>query len=389
MEEKVNDILDRGIVNLIPDKEKLKKLLLSDKKLNVYLGIDPTATKIHVGHAVPLRKLGKLAELGHNAHFLIGDFTALIGDTSDKDKERPKLTTEEINNNFQTYKSQAEKVIDFSNIKTVFNSEWLKSLKFEDIISLCQHFSVGDFVGRELIRKRLSEGKKVGLHETLYPVMQGYDSYHMDTDIQIGSADQTFNMQAGRTLLKDLSDKESFVLVTDYLIGTDGLKMSKTGGNAIWIDDEPNEMFGKVMSLKDDLIVQYFTLATSVSLSKVKEIEDRLEKDNPRDLKFELATQIVTEIYNSQVAHEAGDNFEKTFKNKEPDFNRKVTVTKGSTILDVLDQVVESKSEAKRLLKQNAIQINGESTNNQTYEVLNDDKIKVGKKEFITVKLEK
>ncbi|EKD85746.1 MAG: hypothetical protein ACD_37C00636G0001, partial [uncultured bacterium] len=235
----MNDVLIRGVTNIVPGKNELEKLLSSGKKLNVYLGIDPTATKIHLGHAMPLRKLQAFADLGHNVTFLIGDFTALIGDTSDKESERPSLTKEEIEENFQTYKSQAEKILDFSKIKVVHNSEWLSKLTFEEIIKISQQFSAGDFVGRELIKKRLTEGKRVGLHELLYPVMQGYDSYYMDADVQIGGADQVFNIQAGRTLQKSLRNKESFVFCTDYLMGTDGRKMSKSWGNAIWLTDKP------------------------------------------------------------------------------------------------------------------------------------------------------
>jgi tyrosyl-tRNA synthetase len=200
----IDDLLTTGVANIIPNSGALKKVLESGKKLNIYLGIDPTATTIHLGHAVPLRKLQAFAELGHHVTFLIGDFTTLIGDTSDKDTERPVLTSEQIQANFETYKSQAEKFLDFSKITVRHNSEWLKKLTFEDIIKLAQHFSAGEFTSRELIKKRLTDGKHVGLHEFLYPVMQGYDSYTLDTDIQLGGTDQTFNMQAGRILQKDL-----------------------------------------------------------------------------------------------------------------------------------------------------------------------------------------
>ena len=271
--DQIDDILARGVANIIPGKTELLKVLSSDKKLNVYLGIDPTATKIHVGHAVPLRKLQALADLGHHITFLIGDFTALIGDTSDKDSERPILTKEEIEANFQTYKRQAEKVLDFSKVTVRHNSEWLAKLTFEDIVKLSQHFSVGDFTSRELIRRRLDEGKHVRLDEMLYPVMQGYDSYFMDTDLQLGGTDQTFNMQAGRTLQKNLRNKESFVMSNIFLEGTDGEKMSKTGGNAIWLEDTPEDMYAKVMAIHDDFIINYFTLATDTPLREIEEIK--------------------------------------------------------------------------------------------------------------------
>ncbi len=361
----IEELLTRGVENIIPGKEKLRELLASGKKLNIFLGIDPTATNIHVGHAVPLRKLNEFAKLGHNVMFLIGDFTALIGDTSDKDTERPVLTSEQIQLNFQTYKKQAEKVLDFSKIKVVLNSEWLKKLQFAEIVKLCQHFSAGDFVSRELIKKRLTEGKKVGLHELLYPVMQGYDSYFMDTDIQLGGTDQTFNMQAGRVLQKDLRSKESFIIANGFLEGTDGRKMSKSWGNAIWLTDEPNEMFGKVMSLRDELILQYFTLATNVSMDTIAEVEKRLKKENPMIIKKELAMQLVTELHSKDAAESAQKEFETRFQKGAladshlPEKSIK-ELANVSSILDtlVLSGIAESHSAARRLVEQKAVKVN-------------------------------
>jgi tyrosyl-tRNA synthetase len=387
MDDKIHELVDRGVVNIISDRDKLVERLKSGNKLNIYLGIDPTATRIHLGHAVSLRKLKLFSELGHNVTFLIGDFTALIGDTSDKEGERPKLSQEDIENNFKTYKEQAGKIIDLDKIKVVHNSAWLKVLKFEDIIKLCQHFSVGEFVGRELIKKRLSDGKPVGLHETLYPVMQGYDSFHLDTDVQVGAADQTFNMQAGRTLLKDLSQKESFVLVTGYLTGTDGRKMSKSWGNAIWLEDEPSEMFGKVMSVKDDLLEEYFTLATSLPMGEIEAYKQELKNGkNPMELKLILAETIVTEIHGEKAAKEAKEHFEKTFQEQSPEFSEEVEAVRDETVSDFVSKVVGSKSEAKRLISQNAVDINNTVVENPNQTVNNGDKIKIGKKRFVTVK---
>lgn len=363
----IEELLTRGVENIIPDKEKLRKLLSGGKKLNVYLGIDPTATHIHIGHAVPLRKLNAFAQLGHNVTFLIGDFTALIGDTSDKDAERPVLTSEQIRANFETYKKQAEKVLDFSKVTVRFNSEWLQKLTFTEIVKLTQHFSAGDFVGRELIKKRLTEGKKVGLHELLYPVMQGYDSYFMDTDIQLGGTDQTFNMQAGRILQKDLRNKESFIIANGFLEGTDGRKMSKSWGNAIWLTDEPDEMFGKVMSLRDELIEQYFTLATSVPHEELDVIMARLKNgENPMTVKKQLAHRMVTELHSKQAADAAQTEFETRFqKGRVAESNLPVvslrTLKTRSAIADTLVSfgLVSSKSEAKRLVEQKAVKING------------------------------
>lgn len=387
MDEKINDLVNRGIVNVIPDKEKLVERLNVGEKLNVYLGIDPTATRIHLGHAVCLRKLKLFADLGHHVTFLIGDFTALIGDTSDKDTERPRLTPEEIRNNFETYKEQASKVLDFDKVEVRFNSEWLKPLRFEDIVKLCQHFSVGDFVGRELIQKRLEDGKPVGLHETLYPVMQGYDSFHLDTDVQIGAADQTFNMQAGRMLMKDISDKDSFVLVTDYLTGTDGRKMSKSWGNAIWLSDEPSDMFGKVMSLRDDLIIQYFTLATRVPNSDIEKYKNELESGkNPIEIKLSLAEQIVSELHGEEAAKDAKAHFEKTFQDKVPEYQQ-VEISAHTLAAAVSEVSSISTSEAKRLIKQNAVDVNDETITDPAFELKKGDKIKVGKRGFFEIKL--
>lgn len=363
----IEELLTRGVENIIPGKEKLRELLLSGKKLTIYLGIDPTATNIHIGHAVPLRKLNAFAQLGHNVKFLIGDFTALIGDTSDKDAERPVLTSEQIQTNFETYKSQAEKVLDFSKITVVHNSEWLKSLTFTEIVKLTQHFSAGDFVARELIKKRLNEGKKVGLHELLYPVMQGFDSYFMDTDIQLGGTDQTFNMQAGRVLQKDLRHKESYIIANGFLEGTDGRKMSKSWGNGIWLTDPPNDMYGKVMSLRDELIVQYCTLATSMTMEDVHAVEKRLsDGENPMVLKKELAHHMVSELHSAAAATNAQQEFETRFQKgqvSQSDLPR-VSLTSLKTNSPIADTLVafglaSSKSEAKRLIDQKAVKIDG------------------------------
>lgn len=386
MDENKN-IVETGVTNIIPGKKELRELLSSGKKLNVYQGIDPTATRIHLGNAVPLRKLQEFVKLGHKVTFLIGDFTALIGDSSDKESERPVLTYEEIKENFKTYKEQASKIIDFSKVEVRFNSEWLKNLNFTEIVKLCQHFSVGDFVGRELIKKRLNGKKRVGLHEFLYPVMQGYDSYYMDTDIQIGGADQTFNMQAGRTLQKDLRNKESFVLVTGYLSGTDGRKMSKSWGNAIWIDDSPDEMYGKTMSLRDDLIVEYFENAIKPNEEKAKEAKKRLnDGENPMNLKKELAFALVSEFHGEDAAVTAQNNFKNVFQEKKPEFN--IKVDSGASVVATIAPftALGSISDAKRLIKQKAVDVNGKIIDNATYIVKSGDEIKVGSRTFLKAK---
>lgn len=381
----IDEVLGRGVTNIIPNKNKLADLLKSGKKLNVYLGIDPTATRIHLGHSVALRKLQQFVVMGHNVTFLIGDFTALIGDTSDKESERPILTSKEIEDNFKTYKKQAEKIVDFSKVKIRFNSEWLKKLSYAELIQLKQKFSLNDFISRELIKKRLAEGKRVRLDETEYPIMQGYDSYMLNTDIQIGGADQTFNMQAGRTLQKDLRGKNSFVLVTGYLEGTDGRKMSKSWGNAIWLNDTPEEMFGKIMSIKDDLIPTYFDLVTNLTSDEVQERKSRLQNgENPINLKRELAFQIVKELHGEKSAKQAQENFQKTFQKGEPEY--KTQVSNEGSLVDTIAKILGSKSEAKRMIKQNAVDINGIVVQDMNQELNSGDKINLGKRRFYKVK---
>lgn len=388
----IDELLSRGVANVIPSTVELKKQLESGKKLNIYLGIDPTAVNIHLGHAVPLRILQKFADLGHNIYFLVGDFTALIGDTSDKESERPQLTSKEIQKNLETYKEQAQKVLDFSKIQIKFNSEWLSKLDFGEIVKLTQHFSLGDFISRELIKKRLNDGKKIGLHEVLYPVMQGYDSYYLDTDLQLGGTDQTFNMQAGRTLNKDLRDKESFVMTNTFLTGTDGRKMSKTWGNAIWLTDSANDMYGKVMSIKDDLIIEYFTLATDVPMDEVNSIAEKLNKgENPMEIKKRLAFTITSMFHGEEEAKKAEDNFKKTVQDKEiPVEIETVKVSSNQPLSKFIieNKLVESMSEWKRLIEQHGISLNDTKIDNpfiNTNDAENGSVLKIGKRNYVKI----
>lgn len=382
------DIFTRKVERVLPEGDILQKKIKAGEKLNVYMGIDPTATRIHLGHVVGLRKLQEFVELGHNVTFLIGDFTALIGDTSDKDGERPVLTHEEIQENFKTYKEQASKILDFSRVKVVHNSEWLKDLTFKDLVSLCQHFSVGDFVSRELIKNRLSSGKRVGLHETLYPVMQGYDSYILKTDLQIGGSDQTFNMLAGRTLIKDIDGRESFVMVTSYLTGTDGRKMSKSWGNAIWLQDAPHEMYGKVMSLRDELIPEYLRLATNMEESEINAALLKLEKgENPMVVKQLLAHRVVTELHSSELADEAAEGFKKAFQENKPEFETLMLDSENANLTGVFSKLNVSISEGKRLVKSGAVEINGQTQRELKTDLKTGDTLRIGKKTFIKIEV--
>ena len=393
--ELIEELLTRGVANIIPSKEELEKKLRSGKTLNIYIGIDPTATQIHLGHAVALRKLQLLAELGHNVTFLIGDFTALVGDTSDKETERPVLTKEQIEDNFKEYKKQAEKILDFSKVTVKHNSEWLAKLTFSELIHLSQQFSVNDFISRELVRRRLDEGKRVRLDEVLYPIMQGYDSYHMDTDLQLGGTDQTFNMQAGRTLQKVLRTKESFVMTNEFLSGTDGRKMSKSWGNAIWLNDTPNDMFAKAMSINDELIHEYLLLGTNISIEKIQSFNEQLKNGtHPMDVKKQLAYQIVSELHSPEAAQEAQTFFETTVQRKElPQDIEIVQLSADDDEFITEDLLVDinlasSKSEAKRLFQQGGVELNGERITNPNSQIAitNDAILKVGKRKIVKLK---
>ena len=393
--DRIEELLTRGVANITPNKEELKKVLASGKKLNIYLGIDPTSTRIHLGHGVILRKLNEFAKLGHNVTFLIGDYTALVGDTSDKNKERPVLTSEQIEQNFQTYKEQAQKILNFSKVKIRFNSEWLNKLDPKKIIQLCIQFSLNDFISRELIRNRLDAKTRVRLHELLYPALQGYDSYFLDTDAQIGGTDQTFNMQAGRTLQKNWRNKESYILATEFLTGTDGRKMSKSWGNAIWLDDNPIDMFAKVMGIKDDLIIQYFTLATRFSNEEIEKINMRLNSEgNPINIKKELARIIVAELYSEKDALDAEENFEKVVQKQETPEDIPIYQYIGSESIGIVDLLVKTKltnsrTNAKRLIQQGGVSIDNDIINNdnRTIQVKNGQIIKVGKRKFVKIRI--
>lgn len=393
-EEKIEEVLTRGVVNIIPGRNELEKMLTSGKKLNVYLGIDPTSTKIHLGHAVALRRLQLLVELGHNVTFLIGDFTALIGDTSDKEGERPMLTYEQIEENFKTYKDQASKFLDFSKINVVHNSEWLQNLNFAGVVKLMRHFSLNDFISRELIKKRLSDGKSVSLPEVIYPVMQGYDSWHLDTDIQLGGTDQVFNMQAGRTLQKNLRQKESFIIENGMLSGTDGRKMSKTWGNGIWLTDSPEEIYGKVMSVADNVIEDFFVKGTSLSMNQVEEYLKRLKGgENPVVIKRELAKVIVAELCGEEAVQKAVNHFQSAVVNKvAPEDSAEVKLTNPKLLMDELigfameNSLVESKSEFRRLLEQGGIYLNENRVEKDMSELsLNqgENVVRLGKRKYL------
>jgi tyrosyl-tRNA synthetase len=388
-DEKISEILTRGVEEVI-DQEHLEQALRSKKKLRIKLGIDPTSPNIHIGRAVVLWKLRAFQELGHTVVFIVGDFTALVGDTSDKDAERPMLSEAQVKVNLKTYFQQAFKILDKSKTETHYNSQWLKKLGFKEVGQLADLFGMHEFEARENISKRLKEGKRVSLRELLYPLMQGYDSVAIKANVELGGTDQRFNLLAGRTIQKHFKQEPQDILTTVLMEGTDGRKMSSSWGNVINIIDEPNDMFGKVMSITDGLIEKYFILATSVPIPEIKRII--ANNSNPRDQKLVLAETITGLYHGEKKAAAAKQAFIDQFSKGElPSdiLNKNVPAGEYSVIeLAMLSGFVSSKGEARRLLEQKGIKIDQRTATDK--KIILDGKteilLQVGKRKFIRLK---
>lgn len=386
----LTQLLTRGVHDVVPRKA-LEEKLKTGKPLRVYLGIDPTSTRIHLGNAVPLRKLRDFQNAGHEVIFLVGSFTALIGDTSDKDAMRQPLTVSDIEKNFHTYKQQASKILDFSRAQILYNGDWLSNLSFQNIVELAQHFTVQQMIERDMYQKRLNEGKPIGLHEFLYPLMQGYDSVHMDVDLEIGGNDQLFNMLAGRTLLKAYKDKEKCVLTTPLIEGTDGRKMSKSYNNVINIADEPGEMFGKIMSMSDELIIKYFLLCTDMPLKEIDAIDVALKNgENPRDAKVKLAREIVTLYHDSVAADQAEKDFFAVFqKGGVPEDMPEFKLSGERNIIDLLElcDLIDTRSDGRRAIDQGGVKIDGEKvmSHEEVIHLREGMVVQVGKRRFARI----
>ncbi|KKW38821.1 tyrosine--tRNA ligase [Candidatus Peribacteria bacterium RIFOXYC2_FULL_55_14] len=354
---KNDDLITRGVVRVIPE-DLAREKLASGKRLRIYNGIDPTGNKLHIGHTVQLRKLKAFSEAGHDVIFLIGSFTAMIGDPSGRDEARIPLTREQIEENFKTYKQQASKVLDFGKITVVYNHEWLEKLGGRELLKLASFFTKQQMEQRDMFVRREEEGKPIFINEFLYPLLQGYDSAHLDVDCELGATDQEFNMLAGRTLQKALGKREKFVLTTKIIEGTDGRKMSKTYDNCIYLEDLPDDMFGKVMSVRDELMATYFECCTDMPMDEVKKIL----KGNPRDAKARLAREIVTLYHGTGAADAAEKEFESVFKKGElPKNMPEATFNADDDFLQILIDkgLVSSKSEARRLVEQGGLTIDG------------------------------
>jgi tyrosyl-tRNA synthetase len=357
-ENAVNEVMTRGVEEVFV-RESLNKRLRKGEPLRIKLGFDPTGDKIHIGRAVILRKLKALQDMGHTVVFIVGDFTAQIGDPSDKLQKRPMLSKEKIEENLKTYKEQVGKIVDISKAEFHRNSTWLSKLGFQDVCELAESFSVQQMAGRRNFKERFDKDEEVSLREFLYPLMQGYDSVVVNADVEIGGLDQLFNLKAGRTIQRHYGKEEQDILTVKMLPGTDGRKMSTSWGNVINIVDEPQDMFGKVMSLNDGLILEYFVLATDVSMSEIAKIEKELEGgQNPKEAKMRLAREIVSLYHSEEKGREAENNFNEVFKKGGlPEDLKTSTVKKGEELSEVLvrEEMLSSKSEFRRLVSEGAV----------------------------------
>lgn len=386
--QKIEEILTRGVEDVFV-KESLEKKLKSGRRLRVKLGFDPTGDKIHIGRAIPLRKLKAFQDLGHQIVFLVGDFTAQIGDPSDKLEKRPMLTKENIQKNLKTYKEQVGKIVDLTTAEFYFNSKGLSKLTLEEMTRLAESFSVQQMLARRNFKNRFEKGQDISLREFLYPLMQGYDSVSLKADIEIGGFDQLFNLKAGRTVQKHYGQPEQDVLTTKMLEGTDGRKMSTSWGNVINITDEPNDMYGKIMSMRDELLPQYFLLCTDLSQ---KEIDGALNNIHPRKAKMSLAREIVSLYHTEKAAQDAEAYFTNTFSKKEmPENMPEIHVEKGMLLSDALvgEKVVSSKSEYKRLASEGGVHDLEEqkSITDFGYVLERGHMLRIGKKKFIHIKI--
>lgn len=389
-EKRIEELLTRGVEDIFV-KEELQAQLLSGKQLRVKLGVDPTSSKIHLGRAIPLRKLREFQKLGHQVIFIVGDFTAQVGDASDKSDKRPMLTRAQIDENLKDYKSQVSKILDLSKTEFVYNGDWLSKLSFEEVTRLAECFSVQQMLARRNFKDRYDNGVEISLREFLYPIMQGYDSVAVKSDVELGGFDQLFNLKAGRVMQEYFGQPKQSVFTCQMLEGTDGRKMSSSWGNIIAIVDDPNTMFGKAMALRDDLMIKYFTLCTDVSLEEIVSMEKSLKDGvNPKDIKMRLASELVTLYHTEKDATLAKNSWIETFeKGGVPDVIPEIVMVEGKELGDLVveNEIVTSKTDWRRLITEGAV------TDTEKGEITDPKVIaypaifKIGKKRFVRIVL--
>ncbi|MEX0668245.1 MAG: tyrosine--tRNA ligase [Candidatus Saccharimonadales bacterium] len=385
----MNELLFRASTEVVV-REDLEAKLKKGAKLRIKYGIDPTGDRIHLGHAATIRKLKHFQDAGHQVVLIVGSFTGQIGDASDKDSERTILTKEEVQANMANYETLLAKIFDIDSAEIHYNHEWFNDMSLDEWLRINQLFSLAQMIERDNFSKRFERGDRIGLQEMQYPMLQGYDSVAVRADVEIGGNDQLFNLLAGRNIQKAYDQEPQNIISYELLLADDGRKMSKSWANCIWIDDEPADMFGKVMSINDDLIMHYFKLVTEVSDDEMTKLEKDLKTNNPRDVKLRLAEEIVSIYHDETSAASAKEAWLSQFSDKKlpatiPDF---VVDNQQQNLVDLIVAVelADNKSEAKRLIEQGGVRINSHKVDSEMVNVNDGDVLQVGKRKFVRIK---
>ena len=397
--ERQFNILSRGceeLINEVEFKKKLEKSITTGKPLRVKLGIDPSGTELHLGHAVPLRKLKQFQDLGHEVFFLIGTFTGRIGDPTGKSETRKMLTEEQVMENIKTYLDQVKLILDLDKINVVYNADWLEKLNLADVLKLLSMFTVSQMISREDFAKRLSENKPVSLIEFMYPILQGYDSVELKADIELGATEQKFNLLRGRDLQKNFGQEQQICMIMPILVGLDGVeKMSKSLGNYIGVKDTANDMFGKIMSISDELMENYYTMITEIPYEEITKIKENIANGSlhPMEAKKQLGAEVVKIYHGEQAAVEARDWFENVFSKRNLDVELPEVEVEYNEIgvIDLLvkaTELVKTTSEARRLIEQGGFKINDEAIKDvkATVNVESGMIVRAGKKKIVKIK---
>ena len=390
------DIIRSGVEEIIPESELVKKIeksIANNEPLKIKCGCDPSRPDLHIGHAVLLRKMRQCQDMGHQAILLIGDFTAMIGDPTGRNKTRPQLTIEDTKLNAQSYIDQASIVLDESTLDIVYNSDWLSKMDFSEVIKLASKYTVARMLERDDFTKRYGGGVPISLHEFLYPLAQGYDSVHLKSDVELGGTDQKFNLLVGRDLQKESGQAPQVVITTMLLEGTDGVeKMSKSYDNYIALTDSPSDMYGRTLTIPDALIGKYFEYATTISHQLLDDINNDLKegKSNPRDLKRQLAREIVSLYHDEDAAQKAESDFDALFIKKDiPDDIPEYMLSSKETLISIMvgNDLVSSNGDAKRMIKQGAVKLDDEKVSDMSLEISPDSEkvLKVGKRKFLRI----
>ena len=395
--DKQLELISRGTEEVIPLndlRKKLEKSIADNKPLTVKLGCDPSRPDLHIGHGVVLQKLRDFQDLGHQAVLVIGDFTAMIGDPSERNKTRPQLSLEEAKANAESYIEQSKVILDVNNLKVIFNSTWLNKMNFQDVIKLSSKYTVARMIERDDFTKRFESEVPISMHEFLYPLAQAMDSVEINADVELGGTDQKFNLLVGRDIQREYGQEPQSIITLPLLEGTDGVeKMSKSYDNYISLDDSPEDMYGKIMSINDSMILKYYRLAVFADREKIKQVKTLLKDDsiNPRDIKRSLAKDLVSKYYSEQDADLAQDSFDQVFvKRDNPENMPTCKIDSDISLIDILldNKLISSKGEGKRLIGQNAVKINGEVCDDTNFIISSSDSeyvIKVGKRRFLKV----